>query len=60
MIFHIDIMETEETEREKAHLCEEGGLLGSKIGTHFFAIVNFTFKIMHFIGDDDLGKKVIV
>ena len=46
-------MEAEETEREKAHLCEEGG-------KHFTAIVNFTFKIMHFIGDDDLGKKVIV
>ena len=34
----------------------EGGVLGLKNEEEFFALTNFSFKVLHFVGDRDIGK----
>ena len=34
----------------------EGGVLGLKNEEEFVALTNFSFKVLHFVGDRDIGK----
>ena len=34
----------------------EGGVLGLKNDEEFVALTNFSFKVLHFVGDRDIGK----